>query len=88
MKLQTLDKIMKEFNLPIDVYVECKNNLHYSANHDIDDVQQFIDDLPHLLKIQFSLVIHEQKYQIIKFLNKKSLIFITWLCPLLKPYNF
>lgn len=43
-------------------------------------------DLPHKLRIEISLYLHEETYRKILFLHDKSLSFIAWICPLLKPY--
>ena len=45
-----------------------------------------MDELPHKLKIEISLYLHEDTYKKINFLHDKSLSFIAWICPLLKPY--
>lgn len=87
-KIETLDQIMKQYNLPRSIYIEVKRNLEYSANKDMNEVQTLIDELPHMLKMQFSLIVHEQKYNVIAFLKDKASVFISWLCPLLKPYVY
>ena len=48
----------------------------------------FIDDLPHKMKVEISLFIHEKRYKKIKFFKNKTISFITWLCPLLRPQTF
>jgi hypothetical protein len=45
-----------------------------------------MDELPHKLKIEISLYLHEDTYKKINFLHDKSMSFIAWICPLLKPY--
>mmetsp|Transcript_36132 Transcript_36132/g.55484 ORF Transcript_36132/g.55484 Transcript_36132/m.55484 type:complete len:216 (+) Transcript_36132:708-1355(+) len=52
----------------------------------MDDLNDFVDDLPHKLKIEVSLFLHEDTYTKIEFLNKRSKSFIAWACPLLKPF--
>ena len=34
------------------------------------------------------MYIHESRYKKIQFLNGKTRSFISWICPLLKPYSF
>ena len=48
----------------------------------------FVDDLPHKMKVEMSLFIHEKRFKKIKFFKNKTISFITWLCPLLRPYAF
>jgi hypothetical protein len=50
-----------------------------------DQIQQFIEDQPHKLKIILSMYIHESRYKTISFLEGKTKSFISWICPLLKP---
>lgn len=51
-------------------------------------MNQFVEELPHKLKMQVSLYIYEQRYSRINFFKGKSPSFILWLCPLLKPQYF
>lgn len=51
----------------------------------MNDINLFVDDLPHKLKIEVSLYIYEERYKKIKFFQGKSPSFISWLCPLLQP---
>ena len=52
---------------------------------DIDDLNNFVEDLPHQLKIDVSLFLHEQTYMKIDFLKGRTSYFKAWICPLLKP---
>ena len=52
----------------------------------MNEVNDFIDDLPHKLRIETALYIYEDRYSKMKFLQENSSpSFISWLCPLLKP---
>lgn len=44
--------------------------------------------MPHKLKTEVSLYIYESKYAKISFFEKKSVSFILWMCPNLKPFIF
>lgn len=44
-----------------------------------------MNDIPQKLKIEISLYLHEETYIKIRFLHDKSLSFIAWICPLLRP---
>ena len=84
-KLFTLNKIHREYYLPLKLYIELKQSLKYSQKKDIDDLNHFIQELPPNLNVELSLYIHEQTYKTIKFFNNRSDFFKTWLCPMLKP---
>lgn len=44
--------------------------------------------MPHKLKLEVSLFIHEQTYKNIKTFKGRSSAFIAWICPLLKPQGY
>jgi hypothetical protein len=48
-------------------------------------LNNFVDELPHNLKIETSLYLHEDTYNSILFLKDRSDSFIAWICPLLRP---
>lgn len=51
----------------------------------MNEINLFVDDLPHKLKIECSLYIYEERYKKIRFFQGKTPSFISWLCPLLNP---
>jgi len=60
--------------------------LKYKYNRNIDDLNEFIDELPDKLKVETSLFVHAKTYREIYFLIGKRTSFLAWVCPLLKPY--
>jgi hypothetical protein len=84
-KVLVLNRIYKNYFLPLDLYQRLKQSMKYNYSQDIDDLNAFVDDLPQDLKIEVSLFIHEQTYKKIKFLLNRSDSFIAWICPLLRP---
>ena len=59
--------------------------MKYDFSKDNNDVTQFMDDLPHKLKLELGLHIYEKTYKKIDMFKGRSSAFITWICPLLKP---
>lgn len=49
----------------------------------MENIHNFIDELPHKLKLEMQKQIYSQKYRTIKFFEDKSCSFIAWVCPLL-----
>ena len=76
----------KEYSFPLELFVKLKQSLKYNYSQDFDDYSNFVDELPHNLKIEVSLYLHEETYKKMKFLQDKSMSYIAWICPLLKPY--
>lgn len=87
-KIAILNKVYKDYRLPLNLYVQCKKHLEYNNKGNQNEIQGFIEDLPHKLSVQMSLYIHEARYKRIKFFKKQPNSFISWLCPLLKPYPY
>ena len=48
----------------------------------------FLEHIPHKLRVEVNLYIHESRYKKIKFFKNKSNSFISWICPFLKPCHF
>lgn len=84
-KVLILNRIYKNYFLPLDLYQRLKQSMRYNYAQDIDDLNAFVDDLPQGLKVEVSLFIHEQTYKKIKFLMGRSDSFIAWICPLMRP---
>ena len=87
-KLNILNQAYKEYQLPLDLYIKIKKTMGYEIKKDIHDLNRFVDELPHKLKIEVSLYIYEQRYSRIKFFKERTASFISWMCPLLKPQYF
>ena len=75
-KIAVLDKIKKYYDLPDEYYIKCKRNLEYSQNNEYEEMNKFLDELPHKLKIDISLFIYEERYKHIKFFDDKSSSFL------------
>lgn len=74
--------------MPLDLYMQCKKNLEFNTKNNHRQVMDFLDNLPHKLRMDVTHIIHEKRYQNIKFLNNKSNSFLNWLCPLFTPVFF
>lgn len=84
-RLVTLNKIYKEYKLPLDLFVKIKKAMGYESKRDMQDMHQFLDELPYNLKTEVSLYVYEQRYSKIKMFQNRNVSFILWMCPLLKP---
>jgi hypothetical protein len=61
----------------------------YEFKKDDQDLNKWVDELPHKLKVEVSIYIFEKRYSKIKFFAEKNQAsFISWMCPLLKPQYF
>lgn len=84
-KLVILNKIYKEFGLPLDLFIRIKKCLGYDSKNDMHELHDFLEELPYKLRTEVSLYVYEERYKKIKYLWDRNLNFILWLCPLMKP---
>lgn len=84
-KVMKLDKIYKEYKLPLKLYENVKRSLCYQYSNDYDDLQEFIETLPQDLRLEVSLFVFEKTFKQIHYLKNRPISFIAWICPLLKP---
>ena len=85
-RITVLNRIFKDHHLPLELYERLKQAIKYDFNKDQNDINQFVVDLPHKLKLEVSLHIHERTYKKIHCFKGRSSAFIAWICPLLKPF--
>ena len=82
-KVVVLNRIHRDYSLPENLYIRLIKSLQYVHQKSMEDVNTFVDELPHKLKIEVSLYIYEERYKNIMFFQGKSPSLISWLCPLL-----
>lgn len=84
-RVMLLNRIYKEYCLPLKLYENVKKSLKQMYNQDIDDLSKFVEELPQDLRLEVSLFIYEDTFRKIEFLKDRPVSFIAWICPLLKP---
>ena len=87
-KLNILQKAQKEYKIPLDLFIQLKKSIKFESQKDLDDLNRFVEDLPHQLKIKTSVFIYESRYSKLKFFKDQSISFISWCCPILKPQYY
>ena len=66
-KVVILNRIHRDFKLPENLYVRLIKSLQYVHQKSMEDINTFVDELPHKLKIEVSLYIYEERYKNIMF---------------------
>ena len=66
-KISTLNSIQSEYNIELDLYNKCVRTVHYDHSRKQKDFIEFLDELPHKIKIELAMKIHEHMYNSIKF---------------------
>jgi hypothetical protein len=86
-KISTLNSIQSEYKIELSLYNKCVKTVHYDHSRKQKDFIEFLDELPHKIKIELAMKIHEQMYLSIKFFMSKEKSFIAWVGTLLRPLN-
>lgn len=51
----------------------------------MDEIVKFIETLPNDLRVEMSFFVFEKTFKELYFFKGRSLTFIAWVCPLLRP---
>jgi len=85
-KITTLNEIRAKYGIEPEVYDEIRKAIKYDHSKNQKDIINFIEELPHKLKVQVAMQIHKEIYTHIKLFQGKEEAFIVWIGPLLKPF--
>lgn len=58
-RIAILNRIYKDYFLPLHLYQRLKQAVKYDYRKDKNDINTFVGELPHKLKLEVSLYIHE-----------------------------
>jgi hypothetical protein len=59
-KLATLEDIRGEYKIPYDLYRRLRLALNYDHSKNAEEHQQFLNELPATLKVELSVVMHQE----------------------------
>jgi hypothetical protein len=71
----------------VDLYNRLVKTIKYDHSRKSKDVINFMDELPHKIKLELAMEIHKRMYETIKFFNRKEKSFIVWIGTVLRPLN-
>ena len=80
-----LNRIYKEYGLPLKLYENVKNSLNFQYKNDIDEIIKFTENLPQDLRVDVTYFIFEKTFKQIDYFKNRPYQLIAWICPLLKP---
>lgn len=88
-RMEILNRIQSEYQIPLDLFLQLRQQLHHASDKDFTDLNRFIEDLPKNLKGKTAWYIHEEtwkKFQLFKnYLRKGNHCFLAWFAQHLKP---
>ena len=62
-KIDVLNRIYKEYFLPLKLYENVKKSIKYQFQNDIDDIMKFVEGLPQDLRLEVTLFIFESTFK-------------------------
>ena len=84
-KITIINRIRQEHKIPFRLYNNLKKNVEPGDHKVSDEINTFIDTLPHKLKMETALYIYEGHFKTMRFMKGIEYpSFLSWLCPLLK----
>lgn len=86
-KISTLNAIQSEYSIELELYNKCVKTVHYDHSKKQKNFIDFLDELPHKIKLEMAMKIHDQMYNTIAFFKGKEKSFIAWIGHLLRPLN-
>lgn len=67
-KMSTLSQISSEFGLKDELFNKLVKSIKYDHSKQQKDVLQFMEELPHKLKLELAMAIHMKMYATVEFL--------------------
>ena len=86
-KISILNDIHNDYTLDSDLFNKLTKTIKYDHSKKQKAVSQFVSELPHKLRLELAMVIHERMYDTVNFFKGKDRPFIAWVATLIKPLN-
>lgn len=79
----------QDHKIPFKLFQELQKTISFGDHKDINEVNTFIDNLPHKLKMETAMYIYEEKFKKMRYFSQiQQPSLLSWVCPLLKPHYF
>jgi hypothetical protein len=82
-----LNDIQIEYEIEIELFNKLSKTIKYDHTKKKRDILQFIEELPHKLKLELAMVIHLKMYSTVDYFKGKDKSFIAWIVTLIRPLN-
>ena len=81
-----LNQLHKDHDFSLDLFSRIKKSLRFNFGKNTENINSFVEELPHNLKTELSIYLYEKTYTKVDFLKSKSGSFLAWVCPQLKSF--
>jgi len=86
-KMGTLNEIQAEYRLDDELFNKLVKTIKYDHSKKQKDVLQFMEELPHKLKLELAMAIYRKMFSNVKFFDRKEKSFIIWVGTAIRPMN-
>jgi Ion channel len=86
-KIATLNEICNEYLVDMPMFNKLVKSIKYDHSKKQKDIVNFMEELPHKLKLELSLIMINRMYSNVNFFMKKDKSFIAWVARLIHPLN-
>lgn len=86
-KIATLNEICNEYMVDMKTFNKLVKTIKYDHSKKQKDVIGFMEELPHKLKLELSLIMINRMYYNVTFFQKKDKSFIAWVARLIQLLN-
>lgn len=87
-KIATLNEISNEYMIDIQLFNKLAKTIKYDHSKKQKDTINFMEELPHKLKMELAMVIHRRMYMCVNFLKSREKSFIAWIAKIIRPMSF
>lgn len=84
-RTEALNEIRDAYNIGPGLYEELRQAINYTTTKEVHKVVEFIESLPHRLKLELSTKIHREIIMNIPFFKKRTSEFVSFIGPYLIP---
>ncbi|TNV85871.1 hypothetical protein FGO68_gene14280 [Halteria grandinella] len=84
-KITVLNNLAQDYDLDVGLFRKLVKNIKYDHSRKQKDMVQFMEELPHKLKVELAFAVHQKMYKQVKFFEQKERSFIAWITKILKP---
>ena len=84
-RTEALNEIRDAYNIGPGLYEELRQAIYYTTTKEVHKVVEFIESLPHRLKLELSTKIHREIIMNIPFFKNRTSEFVSFIGPYLRP---
>lgn len=86
-KISTLNDLRQEYNLDPYLFKKLARTVKYDAQKKSKHVNEFMAELPHKLRLELMVFIHQKMYSTINFFKERDESYLAWVVSNLKTVN-